>query len=724
MRGQVQAVQFLHDGTSLFDPYVNIASTSRVQPIETIKRVEMITGPGGVLWGSNSLVGILNVITKDADDVDGVEVGGGLGSGNGDRNMARAYVMYGNPDLLHGKAKLFFHGSFETYDGPGFEMPSHMFSTPLPQPNSPIVEGPVTRADPPRSYIWNLDGKVTLGKLQIRAQMPFVEEHDPIGFPGDVIRQHYNADSQVDMTGAPVCPNDPSILPDSRCVDPYRTARDNRLDFFDRYLVAEYRSRLAHGKAGISIKGYGIQFVRHMSHLQILEPVQGALPGGLAFSTNPTSYRVGGSLDGDVELPHKARLLYGAEGFNEFTLDDVTDSRQGAGIQATFISPANYGLLPVPCPHQLNPDGTVGFVPGCPLTFAFRASRTVLGAYVDPQWRSKGGKLILDAGVRAQVAPAALGLQSYDPTITGSGTAVYNFLPGWHVKLNFAQGFRPPVFNNIVSNGEAVQIDGREDLLVETSSAEQAEVNARIFKGDRRIRELNFRADYSYTTIHNFIQVVGGRYENTADRGISSAEFLGKLYIEGGHQLELGYTWLRVADADKGAIRTLPENWFNLGAIFNLVDGRLTATTNVRVLGAMEDANRMSEYRDTCYNDFDVVVSVNGAGGCMGTCGGLPDGPAVGAGPRPPAGVGRPHDRHDLDPDQDVPHPRHHQQRVQPALLPARRLRRLRAPPRVPAQPVRGLPRLPPGDLLLLGRAGGPPAYSVGGSNGAPSRTR
>src|SRR6185312_17564542 len=37
VRGQLQAVQFLHDGLSLFDPYVNIATMSRVQPLETIK---------------------------------------------------------------------------------------------------------------------------------------------------------------------------------------------------------------------------------------------------------------------------------------------------------------------------------------------------------------------------------------------------------------------------------------------------------------------------------------------------------------------------------------------------------------------------------------------------------------------------------------------------------------------------------------------------------------
>src|SRR5262249_39968061 len=105
VRGQVQAVQFLHDGVSLFDPFANIPVTSRVQPMEVIKRVEMITGPGGVRWGSNSLLGIMNVITKDAEDVEGVEVGSAVGSGPGDRLMARAYVMAGKSDFAHGKLK-------------------------------------------------------------------------------------------------------------------------------------------------------------------------------------------------------------------------------------------------------------------------------------------------------------------------------------------------------------------------------------------------------------------------------------------------------------------------------------------------------------------------------------------------------------------------------------------------------------------------------------------
>ena len=608
VRGQIQAVQFLQDGTSLFDPFVNVATLSRAQPLETIKRIEMITGPGGVLWGSNSLVGILNVITKDADDVDGVEIGGTLGGGNGDNNMARAYFMYGDPDLMHGKAKLFLHGSFETYDGPGYEMPSHEFSSPLPQPNAPIFEGPMTKADPPRSYLLDIDGKLTLGKLEIRAQIPFQQRELPMGFPGNVVRQSLGEDS------LPQCakPSDPAMYfdPTNTCIDRGRTSRENEQDYFDRFVVAEYRSRLAHGKAGISLKAYGIEFVRDFAHLQILEPVPTLLQGGLAFSANPTSFRYGTSLDGDVELSHSARLLYGAEAFHEFSATDVTESRQGQGTQSIFDAPYDLTRLPTPCPLTVDPTThQPTLIAGCPLTFAFPASRTVLGAYVDPQWRPSK-KLILDAGIRVQASPVSLGIQGYDPNITGSGTLVYNFAEGYHLKLNFAQGFRPPVFNDIVSNGAAIEIGGSPNLKVETSQAEQAEINGRIFKGERRIRELSFRADYSYTTIDNFIQLVAGRYQNSAERGLSSAEFLGKLYLQGGHRIELGYTWLRVQTADIGTFKALPENWFSLGGVWNLVDGRLTATTTMMVIGAMQDPNRMVEYRNYGYDQYGHIVDL------------------------------------------------------------------------------------------------------------------
>lgn len=585
VRGQVQAVQFLHDGVSLFDPYANLASISRVQPMEMIKRVELITGPGGVLWGSNSLLGILNVITKDAEDVEGVEVGGAIGDGRGDRMMGRAYLMAGKSGLLGGKLKAFVHGSVESYQGAAQKFPLLLFHSALPQPNSPNIYGPLVESDQPRSTIVSLDGKLTYGDLQLRVSFPFGERYNPIGLSGNPNRESLVEDSRC-----------PEGMVDATCVDSLRKSRENRQDMFDRYAVAEYRTRFAKGKAGITARGYVMQFVRGFGPLQVLAP-SSLLQGGLSFKVDLTAYRAGAAIDGDVEVTPQVRVLYGVEGFNEFKIDNVTTARGGDGTQSTLPAPYDLTRLPLLCPRIYDTTKAM-LVPvaGCPLTFAYPADRTVLGAYVNPQFRPNK-KLIFDLGARVQVAPDSLGLLSYPVNTTLAGTVVWNFIPNWHVKVNYAQGFRPPVFNNTVTNGEAVNIAGNENLKVETSDSAQVELNARIFKGERRIRELAFRVDGSYTRLNDLIQITSGNYVNTPERRIASAEFLGKLYIQGGHRLELGYTYLKVATDDKGLYRNLPEHSFSLASVFSLVTNKLLATSTLRVSGAAEDPNRLVEYR-------------------------------------------------------------------------------------------------------------------------------
>ncbi|MGE5183213.1 MAG: TonB-dependent receptor plug domain-containing protein [Acidobacteriota bacterium] len=564
VRGQVQAVQFLHDGLSMFDPFVNVPSVYRAQPLELVKRVEMITGPGGVLWGSNSLLGILNVITKDAEDVEGVEMGACVGDGPGDRNVARAYVMAGKSDLMGGKLKVFAHGSVESYQGPELALPLLLFHDALPQPNSANTYGPLTTTDEAQSYIITLDGKVTYDKFQIRVFAPFAHMYKPFGFSGEPVR---------DVA-------DPN--------DPMGASRTNRSDFFDRYAVGEYRTRFAGDKAGITARAYIQQFVRNFAPLQVLAPSP-LIQGGLSFSSDLTSYRTGGSLDGDVEIGRQLRVLYGGEAFREWE----------PGYTSTFGAPYDLTVLPLPCPRIYNTaQMRIVPVPGCAIPFAYPGDRTVLGAYIDPQWKPAKG-LILDAGARVQVAPDALGSLGYPVGTTVGGAIVWNFIPNWHLKLNYTEGFRPPVFNNTESNGEGVQIAGNPNLAIETSDAAQAEINARIFKGDRRIRELSFRVDGSYTRLDNLIQVNGGNYANSGKRGLASAELLARLYVQGGHRIELGYTYLRVDSTDKGVIGAVPHHWFNLASVFSLVSEKLTATTNLRVTGAAEDPNRLVEYRGT-----------------------------------------------------------------------------------------------------------------------------
>lgn len=575
VRGQVQAVQFLHDGVSLFDPGLHVPALYRTQPLEVIKRVEMITGPGGVLWGSNSLMGIINVITKDAEDVEGIEVGGAIGDGVGDRRAGRAYLLAGASEIGGSKFKLFAHAGVESYQGLGIDMPLLLYRAALPQPSTPNVYGPLTRTDQKRSLVLNLDGKLTYDKLQLRWQFPFGKMYRPAGLAGNPVRDRMD-------------PNDPMGV-----------AAGNRFDEYDRYGVLEYRTRFAKDKAGITAHAYLIEFVRKFHPLTVLAPTS-TLQGGLQLNIDFRVFLAGAAFDGDFELARPLRVLYGAEAFHEW--NPITNGRTGSGAGTTsdFPGPYDVSRLTLPCPREYV-NGQLVALPRCPLTATFDSTRSVLGMYVSPRFRPSP-KVTLDAGARVSVAPESLGSLSYKANPSFAGAIVWNFIPNWHLKLNYTEGFRPPTFNGTNANGEGVQINGNPELEVERSQAGQVEINARIFKGERRIRELSFRVDGSYTRLPNLIEVVAGKSFNAGARGILSGEFLGKLYLQGGHRVELGYTWLRGVSADKGRLRNTPEHWFNLATVWSLWPKTLSATTNLRIAGAAEDANRLVEYRGIGYD--------------------------------------------------------------------------------------------------------------------------
>ena len=69
-------VLLLIDGHAVNEPYGGSASFDRGLgvPIELIDHVEVVLGPGSVLYGSNAMLGVVNVVTKRAKDYSGFRV--------------------------------------------------------------------------------------------------------------------------------------------------------------------------------------------------------------------------------------------------------------------------------------------------------------------------------------------------------------------------------------------------------------------------------------------------------------------------------------------------------------------------------------------------------------------------------------------------------------------------------------------------------------------------
>jgi len=101
----------LVDGRSVYSPlFAGVFWDVQDTLLEDIERIEVISGPGGTLWGANAVNGVINIITRRADATTGgygEVLGGGEdrviagfrhGGTIGERVAARAYVKYVDRD--------------------------------------------------------------------------------------------------------------------------------------------------------------------------------------------------------------------------------------------------------------------------------------------------------------------------------------------------------------------------------------------------------------------------------------------------------------------------------------------------------------------------------------------------------------------------------------------------------------------------------------------------
>ena len=71
----------LMDGRTLYTPlYSGVFWDVQDYLLEDVDRIEVISGPGGTLWGANAVNGVINITTKSAKDTQGLYAEAGVGS--------------------------------------------------------------------------------------------------------------------------------------------------------------------------------------------------------------------------------------------------------------------------------------------------------------------------------------------------------------------------------------------------------------------------------------------------------------------------------------------------------------------------------------------------------------------------------------------------------------------------------------------------------------------
>ena len=68
------------DGRTVYSPFfAGVFWDAQDVMLEDIDRIEVISGPGGTMWGANAVNGVINILTKSSASTQGVLASGGGG---------------------------------------------------------------------------------------------------------------------------------------------------------------------------------------------------------------------------------------------------------------------------------------------------------------------------------------------------------------------------------------------------------------------------------------------------------------------------------------------------------------------------------------------------------------------------------------------------------------------------------------------------------------------
>ena len=618
VRGQPRTLLILVNGVNVTEPLRNGLSLDSRIPIQSIKRVEVTNGPGGVLWGSNALLGIVNIILKDAADLDGLELLVGGGHGFASQAAVKAAAAYGG---VFFDRDLEVYGSVGLYSDRGDELTVDsqkvLGALPAPEADSKTIASPsggITDFNS-RDFWLTSTGQIRVfEQLTLDWLLELEEDHRQLATGGALLRGE-QTDSVTGQTREVV--------------------RETEGNDALQMLGLSFRRRFLDEKFGLSLKVYGVRFSLDEDPFWVFPPRDliankpDDLEPGVVISLKAGQiYRYGLNVDADLELPADHHLIFGVEGYRETLRDARRDDRlrkptlfpdlampgEDLSNAPTAVEAGVYPRevdgskeCPPPGTHRVlvrDEIVTATFRADCQFTdqLLLDADRTVGAAYLSDELKLSSA-LALQGGARLQVS------DTYDPVVLKSGALavnlgalavnlgalVVNLLDDVYLKLNYAEGFRPPELQATSLNDHAVSnigFKGNPDLNVERSRSTEAEVNALLFKDAGFVKRLYVRADYAYIVLSELVANVSGEFRNSGQRGIHAVEALGRLELSGDHEIWLGGHFNRAEDSVLGPVRNFPNVTFTGGLKVQAIARYLELTGLFTFIGPQEDLNR------------------------------------------------------------------------------------------------------------------------------------